>query len=125
MHSEILDDVRALMRLRQRLSLPLDPPAALPRRLRAGDAAPVPRLPDDPEAWAETDEFLLGDAVLVAPVTEPSVTTRRVRLSAGADWRDAWTGEVFPSAATLDRPATYARPPFFIRLDPPSGIAPG
>jgi len=126
MHPKILDDVRALMRLRQRLVPYL---SALLQRYR--DAyEPVMRplfhdFPDDPEAWVETDDFLLGDAVLVAPVTAPGVTTRRVRLPAGAQWRDAWTGEVFPGAAALDRPAPYAQPPYFIRLDPPSGLMPG
>jgi alpha-glucosidase len=126
MHPEILGDVRALMRLRERL-IPYI--GALLQRYR--DAyEPVMRplfhdFPDDPEAWVETDDFLLGDAIFVAPVTAPGVATRRVRLPAGAHWRDAWTGKVFPGAATLDRPAPYAQPPFFIRLDPPSGIAPG
>ena len=116
MHPEVRDDVRALMRLRQRLIPYL---SALLQRYR--DAyEPVMRplfhdFPDDAEAWTETDDFLLGDAVLVAPITEPGVTTRRVRLPAGADWRDAWTGEVSPGGATLDRPAPYAQPPFFIR----------
>jgi len=126
MHPEILDDVRALMRLRERLVPYL---SALLRRYR--DAyEPVMRplfhdFPDDPLAWGETDDFLLGDAVLVAPVTAPGVATRRVRLPAGAQWRDAWTGEVFTGGESLDRPTPYARPPFFIRLDPPSGIVPG
>jgi alpha-glucosidase len=113
------------MRLRQRLVPYL---STLLQRYR--DAyEPVMRplfhdFPDDPDAWAETDDFLLGDAILVAPVTEPGVTTRRVRLPAGAHWRDAWTDEVFAGGDTVDQPAPYARPPFFIRLDPPSGIAP-
>ena len=126
MHPEILDDVRALMRLRERLIPYL---SILLQRYR-DTYEPVMRplfhdFPNDPEAWAETDDFLLGDAALVAPVTAPGVTARQVRLPAGADWRDAWTGEIFAGADTIDRPVPYARPPFFIRVDPPSGIAPG
>jgi alpha-glucosidase len=123
MHPEILDDVRALLRLRESLVPYL---RVLLRRYR--DACePVIRplfhdFPDDEEAWAETDDFLLGDRMLVAPVTAPDVTTRRVRLPAGADWRDAWTGEVFTGGQVIDRPAPYARPPFFFRQDPTSGM---
>ncbi|MDB5482803.1 MAG: malZ [Caulobacteraceae bacterium] len=125
MHPGVLDDVRALMRLRQRLAPYL---STLLQRYR-DSYEPVMRplfhdFPDDPEAWSETDDFLLGDAVLVAPVTAPGVTARRVRLPAGAHWRDAWTGEMFVGGETVDRPAPYARPPFFIRVDPPSGIIP-
>ena len=56
MHPEILDDIRALMQLRQRLVPYLK---ALLQRYR--DAyEPVMRplfhdFPDDPEAWVETD----------------------------------------------------------------------
>jgi alpha-glucosidase len=125
MHPEILDDVRDLMRLRERLVPYL---AALLRRYR--DAyEPVMRplfhdFPDDPLAWEDTDDFLLGDAVLVAPITQPGATVRRVRLPAGATWRDAWTGEAFTGGDIIVRPAPFARPPFFIRRDPPSGIIP-
>jgi alpha-glucosidase len=122
MHREILDDVRALMRLRQRLTPYL---SALLRRYRNA-YEPLMRplfhdFPDDPQAWAETDDFLLGERMLVAPVTAPGATTRRVRLPAGAHWRDAWTGEVFTGGDTIDRPAPYARPPFFTREDRPRG----
>jgi alpha-glucosidase len=124
MHPEIVDDVRALMRLRERLIPYL---AALLQRYR--DAyEPVMRplfydFPNDPHAWEETDDFLLGDAVLVTPVTQPGVAKRPVRLPASAVWRDAWSGEVFVGGKTIESAASFARPPFFVRLDPPSGIA--
>jgi alpha-glucosidase len=87
MHPEVLDDVRALMRLRERLAPYL---GALLLRYREA-YEPVMRplfhdFPDDPEAWAETDDFLLGDAVLVCPVISPGVTRREVRLPLGAVW---------------------------------------
>ena len=124
MHPEILDDVRALMRLRARLVPYI---AALLKRHR--DAyEPVMRplfhdFPDDPAAWSETDDFLLGDALLVAPVTAPGVVARGVRLPCGADWSDGWTGELFAGGETVMRPAPFGSPPFFIRLDAPSGAA--
>jgi alpha-glucosidase (family GH31 glycosyl hydrolase) len=51
------------------------------------------------------------------------VTHRQVRLPLGAAWEDAWTQEQFAGGTVIDRPAPYARPPFFLRLDPPSGLA--
>ena len=38
--------------------------------------------PDDAEARAVTDQFLLGPDVLVAPVTDPGATEREVYLPA-------------------------------------------
>jgi alpha-glucosidase len=125
MHPEVLDDVRALMRLRLRLI----PYLALLLKRHRDLYEPVMRpvfhdFPDDPAAWAETEDFMLGDAVLVCPVTRPDAGDRDVRLPRGAAWRDAWTGESLPGGAWIRRPAPYARPPFFLRLDPPSGLTP-
>jgi alpha-glucosidase (family GH31 glycosyl hydrolase) len=77
-------------------------------------------FPDDEAAWAETDDFLLGPAMLVCPVTAPGVTSRPVRLPIGARWRDGWTGEVFEGGDSIERRAPFDRPPFFIRLDAPA-----
>ena len=125
MHPEVLDDVRALMALRRRLTPYI---AAVLRRYR-DDYEPALRplfyeFPDDAETWDETDDFLLGDALLVCPVTAPGVTRRAVRLPRGATWRDAWTGAAHVGGATVDCPAPYARPPLFIRRDPPSALTP-
>ncbi|MFR9675730.1 glycoside hydrolase family 31 protein [Streptomyces sp. TR02-1] len=51
------------------------------------------------------DAFLLGDSLLVAPVLEPGVTQRRVRLPRG-DWYDTATGERSGGdrAVTVDAP---------------------
>ena len=42
--------------------------------------------PDDEALWADSDDFLLGRDILVAPVVEPGVDHRRV------DGRPARTG---------------------------------
>jgi alpha-glucosidase len=125
MHPEVLDDVRALMALRRGLTPYL---AGVLRRYR-DEFEPAMRplfyeFPDDPEVWRDTDDFLLGDALLVCPITAPGVARRDVRLPLGARWRDAWTSLVHPGGTTLDCPAPYDRPPLFLRLDPPSGLTP-
>jgi alpha-glucosidase len=126
MHPEVLDDIRALMRLRQRLIPHI---ATLLARHREA-YEPVMRplfhdFPDEEAAWAETDDFLLGSAMLVCPITAPGVVSRPVRLPAGARWRDGWTGEVFKGGETIERAAPFDRPPFLIRLDAPGGEPPG
>lgn len=51
------------------------------------------------DAWSRTDAFLLGDALLVAPITETDATSRQVDLPNGATWW-AW------SPTPADAPAT-------------------
>jgi alpha-glucosidase len=123
MHPEILDDIRALMALRTRLTPYL---SALLARYRT-DYEPVVRplfwdFPDEAWTWSENALFMLGDALLVAPVLTPGATILPVRLPAGALWRDPWTGEEFEGGRTVLRDVPYARPPFFVRLDAPSGL---
>jgi alpha-glucosidase (family GH31 glycosyl hydrolase) len=46
--------------------------------------------PEDTALFPIADEFLLGDDLLVAPVLDPGVTSRDIRLPPGV-WIDAWT----------------------------------
>jgi alpha-glucosidase len=125
MHPEVLDDVRALMHLRQRLIPYL---ADLLKRHR--DAyEPVMRpvfhdFPDDPRAWDETFDFLLGDGLLVCPVVKPGARSRLVRLPLGARWRCGWSAAVHEGGGALVVPAPFDKPPIFVRIAPPSGLTP-
>jgi alpha-glucosidase (family GH31 glycosyl hydrolase) len=62
-------------------------------------------FPDDPMSWCLADQYLLGDALLCAPVLERGLRERRVYLPAG-DWVDTWTGGVLsgPGWVTVDAP---------------------
>ncbi len=70
--------------------------------------------PGDPATYAADDEFLVGDALLVAPITRPGIEHRHVYLPAGT-WVQWWTGERIDGPAhvlahaPLGRPALYAR----------------
>ncbi len=111
MHPEALPAIRRLMALRQTLIPFL---YDLLHRYHA-ECEPMVRptwldFPDDPAAWAECDEHLLGPDLLVAPVVEQGAETRSLRPPAGADWIHVWTGErigggtVATLAAPLDGP---------------------
>lgn len=68
--------------------------------------------PDDEATYAMDDEFLLGDALLVAPITKPGVEHRHVYLPQGVWWH-LWSGERFAGPvhalvhAPLGSPAVF------------------
>ena len=72
-------------------------------------------VPDDARAWETDDEFLLGPDLLVAPVTEPGVTSRGVYLPAGADWVEIHSGRTFAGGADYEADAPYEYIPVFRR----------
>ncbi len=83
------------------------------------DSAPIVRalmleFPNDRETWSISDQYLLGDALLVAPVTEEGATTRSVYLPEGA-WFDVWTGTRLDGPMRLTVEAPIGRPPVFSR----------
>ena len=68
---------------------------------------------DDPTTFNVEDEFLFGQAVLVAPIlTEED--ERKIYLPAGR-WADGWTGEIVTGPCWLDYHADLERVPFFYR----------
>jgi alpha-glucosidase len=60
------------------------------------------------------DQYLLGPDLLVAPVTEPGVTSRQVYLPAGA-WYDWHTGRLAGGAQFVIMPTPMDRIPIFAR----------
>ena len=70
--------------------------------------------PDDETTYSTDDEFLLGSALLVAPIARPGTEYRHVYLPRGT-WVHYWTGErsVGPAHvlahAPLGQPAIYVR----------------
>ncbi|AVT03480.1 glycoside hydrolase family 31 protein [Paracidovorax avenae] len=75
-------------------------------------------FPEDANCFEDSDDFMLGDALLAAPVVEPGATTRRVYLPAlpgGAHWFDFETREAFASGQWHTVPAPLDRLPLFAR----------
>ena len=72
-------------------------------------------FPDDPAVVAIGDQYMLGPAFLVAPVTEQGRTSRRVYLPKGSEWYDYWTNRRYAGGQTIDAAAPIDRIPVFVR----------
>ncbi len=70
--------------------------------------------PDDPTAVEQNDEFLLGEDLLIAPVTKDDETRREVYLPRGV-WYDFWTERRAPGQQSLSVEAPLERIPLFVR----------
>ena len=82
--------------------------------------APVMRplfyqFPEDARAWEIQDQFLYGDKVLVAPVTEYLQREREVYLPKGADWTEQSTGKKYQGGQTVRAEAPLSVIPVFVR----------
>ncbi|XP_061855034.1 SITS-binding protein-like [Colius striatus] len=73
--------------------------------------------PTDPRAFTVEDEFLIGDEVLVAPITEKGQMWRDIYLpGAGQAWLDPSTARVFDGGTVLSNySAGLADVPLFVK----------
>ena len=72
-------------------------------------------FPADPRVVDLRDEYMLGPALLVAPVTEQGAISRPVYLPAGTDWYNFWTGERLKGGQTVQAAAPIETIPVFVR----------
>ena len=70
--------------------------------------------PDDDRVWQHPLQWMLGDALLVAPVTAEGAATQRVYLPSG-DWVDAFTGSPVAGGAVVERVTPLDEIPVFAR----------
>ena len=116
LHPSITQDVAAAIRLRYRLMPYLW--SLFERAHQQHQPIICPTFyafPDDEHCYADCDDFMLGDALLVAPVVEAGATTRTVYLPEGPEaWYDFHTGERFEAgrAHTVAAPLRGALPLF-------------
>ncbi|MFE0421922.1 glycoside hydrolase family 31 protein [Streptomyces sp. NPDC058953] len=102
----VLEHARAALLERERLRPYLVTLAQLARLTGAPYVRPVWwEAPEDRALRDCEDAFLLGDALLVAPVLEPGAVRRAVRLPRGR-WYDTVSGRVYegPGRVVLDAP---------------------
>ncbi len=78
---------------------------------------------DDPQTHALADEFLCGDALLVAPVLEEGATRRRLYLPTG-EWYDFWSDERLEGPSWVEVDAPLERIPLFVRAGSVLPLAP-
>ncbi len=71
--------------------------------------------PADPRVRDIGDQFMFGPAFLVAPVTEPGATKRRVYLPQAPAWYDFWSGANIPAGSAVEAPAPLDRIPVYVR----------
>jgi len=72
-------------------------------------------FPDDPKVVNIGDQYMLGSAFLVAPVTTQGQTSRPVYLPAGTDWYDYWTNHRYTGGQTVEAAAPIDRIPLFVK----------
>src|SRR5690606_27691114 len=51
-------------------------------------------FPHDEKTWNLSDQFMIGDNVIIAPVMQPSMEHRAVYLPEGT-WFDYWSDQVY------------------------------
>jgi alpha-glucosidase len=78
-------------------------------------------FPEDIRTYSLDDQFLLGDALLAAPVGHPGQRSRRVYLP-GGPWYDFWTGERL--AGEIEAEAPLERMPLYVRAGSVLPLAP-
>jgi alpha-D-xyloside xylohydrolase len=69
----------------------------------------------DKRVWTIDDEYMIGPAFLVAPVTEYKTRSRKVYLPAGVSWYEWKTGALHPGGQTVEAAAPLADMPLFVR----------
>jgi alpha-D-xyloside xylohydrolase len=114
---EAYEILRELLFLRERLRPYLMAQMRLARRRGIPPMRPLFVDFADETCWAVDDQFLLGPALLVAPVLHEGARRRRVYLPAGSRWTDAWTEEQHEGGQWLEADAPLARIPLYLRGD--------
>jgi alpha-glucosidase len=71
-------------------------------------------FPEDRQTWDISDQFMIGDTLLVAPVTEEGATSRPVYFPAGT-WYNVWTGDSVEGGQRTTVDAPIGSPPVYSR----------
>jgi alpha-glucosidase len=77
----------------------------------------VYQFQDDERTYDIADQFMFGDALMLAPVVEQGQTSREVYLPDGVRWTDYWTGTEYEGGQTLSVDAPLEHLPIFVKRD--------
>ncbi|MDN5251653.1 glycoside hydrolase family 31 protein [Betaproteobacteria bacterium LSUCC0117] len=135
MHDSVTDDIRAALNLRYQLMPYLW--ACFERACQFHQPIIRPtffNFPHDEGCFADCDDFMLGDYVLVAPVVEKGAQTRAIylpKLPDGGQWVDFYDRSVHLGGHAVTCPAPIGRLPLMVRQGaripvavPPTGQVP-
>ncbi|EWH08661.1 alpha-glucosidase [Catenovulum agarivorans DS-2] len=70
--------------------------------------------PDNLDYWLSSNEYLWGDAMLVAPVVNPGVKLKTVNLPNGV-WYDFWSDKKIIGGKTVQIPTSIESIPVFVK----------
>ena len=93
---------------------------AFAHHAETGDPVMAPlfyHFPDQPALVGEGRAYMLGAALLVAPVLEPGATCLSVALPEGPRWHHVWSGDVFEGGSTAEVACPLGECPVFARED--------
>jgi alpha-glucosidase len=79
--------------------------------------------PDDETAYAIEDEFLLGSALLIAPITRHGAEYRHVYVPKGT-WFHLWSGKPIRGPSHILAEAPLGEPPIYVRANTPMPLWP-
>jgi alpha-glucosidase len=79
--------------------------------------------PEDETTYAADDEFLLGGALLVAPISRPGIEHRHVYLPEGS-WFHFWTGERLDGPSHQLAHAPLGQPAVYLKANTPLPMGP-
>ncbi|MDE6655065.1 MAG: DUF5110 domain-containing protein, partial [Muribaculaceae bacterium] len=68
----------------------------------------------DEEVLDLKDQYMFGD-IMVCPVTDPKVESRRVYLPNGTSWHDYWSDDVTEGGRWIDAPTPLDRLPLYVK----------
>jgi alpha-D-xyloside xylohydrolase len=72
-------------------------------------------FPEDEQCYLPEDQFMLGPKLMVAPVLEKGIRSRRVYLPAGSKWRECETGSTHMGGVWIQVDAPLEKVPYFYR----------
>lgn len=70
---------------------------------------------DDPEIWGHPRQYMLGEELLINPVTAPGATSWVTYLPEGM-WEDYWSGETIEGGRMITRPVGWDVIPVYRRV---------